>query len=183
LIRDTLLKQNRELHSPVIVSPYRFAGASSTGVWGSGYEGGYVDWISYVEIGTSGTAVDFGDLTYARKGSNAGFSDATRGVFCGGQKASPWSNVSDYITIATPSNATNFGNLTVTRVACSGCSDATRGIIGGGNSSSAVRQNVLDYFTTQTTGNATDFGNLTQSRMYVASCADSTRGVWHGGMT
>jgi hypothetical protein len=69
--------------------------------------------MQYITIATTGNAVDFGDLTVARRENVAGVSNATIGVFGGGYKSPTFYNVMDYITVATTGNATDFGDLTV----------------------------------------------------------------------
>jgi hypothetical protein len=147
------------------------------GVFGGGTTGDYSNVIDYITIATTGNAIDFGDLTVARR-NLASCASSTRGVFSGGYTGSV-SNVIDYITIATAGNATDFGDLTVARMGLASCASSTRGVFNGGYIGSA--SNVIDYITIATTGNATDFGDLTVARSYSASCASSSRGVFGGG--
>ena len=60
-------------------------------------------------IDTAGNMADFGDLLATQR-RMAGTSDATRGLFAGGEGPS---NVIQYITIATP--APDFGDLTISQ--------------------------------------------------------------------
>jgi hypothetical protein len=105
------------------------SGGGGRGVFGGGFAGGYSDVIDYVEIGSTGNATDFGDLTVARYGP-ASCSSSTRGLFAGGgiPSGSGVSNVIDYVTIASTGNATDFGDLTVTRYTHAGCSDSHGGL-------------------------------------------------------
>tara|TARA_R110002167_G_scaffold332336_1_gene539158 strand:- start:28 stop:2343 length:2316 start_codon:yes stop_codon:yes gene_type:complete len=148
------------------------------GVFGGGSTTGDVNTMDYIIIATLGNAVDFGDLTVARRALD-GVSSDVRGVFGGGENGSRL-NVMDYITIATAGNATDFGDLTVARRNVGGVSsDAGRGVFGGGYGS--TYENTMDYITIATTGNATDFGNLTVARTSPSGCNSDVRGVISGG--
>ena len=86
--------------------------------------------IDYITISSTGNAIDFGELTLARRGP-AGCSTNIRGVFAGGDTGTnPYSNVIDFLTIATIGNAQDFGDLTFTRGLHSGCSDSHGGLGG-----------------------------------------------------
>ena len=148
------------------------------GVFGGGSTTNDVNTMDYIIIATLGNAVDFGDLTVARRALD-GVSSDVRGVFGGGENGSRL-NVMDYITIATAGNATDFGDLTVARRNVGGVSsDAGRGVFGGGYGS--TYENTMDYITIATTGNATDFGNLTVARTSPSGCNSDVRGVISGG--
>jgi hypothetical protein len=123
-------------------------------------------------------AVPFGDTQNLGMG---GASDATRGVFAGGNLGTASNtNVIQYITIATTGNSTNFGQLTTSRTWTSSCASSTRSIFAGGGSFASSPQNTIDFITTATTGDATDFGDLTinSARMAVGVCSSSTRGLF-----
>ena len=86
--------------------------------------------IDYITISSTGNAIDFGELTLARR-APAGCSTNIRGVFAGGDTGTnPYSNTIDFITIATIGNAQDFGDLTFTRGLHSGCSDSHGGLGG-----------------------------------------------------
>jgi len=158
------------------------------GLFGGGYvtSPGVVNVIDYVEIATTGNAIDFGDLTVARY-AIGGCSSQTRGLFGGGDLTGPSNqNVIDYVTIASTGNAVDFGDLTVARNYMASFSSSTRGIWAGGGLGFAgdSLENVIDYVTIATTGNATDFGDLSTAQGFgVGSCSSSTRGVYGGGST
>ena len=151
------------------------------GVFAGGYmsttSNAIVNTIQFVTIDTAGNMADFGDLLATQR-RMAGTSDATRGLFAGGQGPS---NVIQYITVATPGNAIDFGDLTVSTQKCSGASDTTRSLFMGGEAPS--RSNVISYVTTQTAGNATDFGDLTQQVESGSSTNDDIYAVRGGGGT
>jgi hypothetical protein len=84
--------------------------------------------IQYITIASTGNATDFGDLTVARN-YTPGASNATRGVFCGGNDGGSGLNVMDYITIDSTGNATDFGDLPNTDFTSpAACSNAHGGL-------------------------------------------------------
>ena len=152
------------------------------GVFGRQYTPSILGKIEYLNISTTGSSQEFGELTIARH-ATAGCSSSTRGVFGGGHTGpalTPLSttNVIQYITIASLGNAIDFGDLTQDRERFHGTSNGVRGIFGGGQRGNpAADVDTIDYVTIATTGNAADFGNLTDSRMEAGACSDS-----HGGL-
>ena len=142
--------------------------------------GEFANGISYVELATTGNAVDFGDLNYSKRRESC-FSSTSRGIFAGGDE-SPSVDTIDFVTIASTGNATDFGNLTAASGMGSGCSNQTRGIVALGYVSPA-RVNTIDYITIAQTGNAVDYGDLTAAKNQLSSLASPTRGVFVGGST
>ena len=130
--------------------------------------------IEFVTIQTKGDAVDFGDLTVARR-AIAAVTNATRAVMCSGD--SPATDTMDFITMASEGNATDFGNIT--RQASgygAGGSTQTRGVITG--CSPAPDATAIDFITIASAGNAQDFGDTTYNTYLNGACSDS-----HGGLT
>jgi len=155
------------------------------GVFGGGYSTPSVQkTISYINIPTTGNAINFGDLVTARFRFGA-CSSSTRGLFGGGLNPSTLSTI-DYITIASEGNAIEFGSLSVGRAtANSSCSSSTRGLWAGGYNPSS---NVIDYVEINTLGTAQDFGDLRNlgdgsngEKIQLMSCSSPTRGIWAGG--
>lgn len=135
--------------------------------------------IEYITMASAGNAVDFGDLTLARRNMpNCGGSSDTRAVFSGGFTDSPAANVNniDYVTIATTGNATDFGDLTVARRNAGSGSSTTRCLTAGGIAASG--SNIIDYVEIATAGNATDFGDLN----YTSSEGIAGFANYHGGV-
>ena len=120
--------------------------------------------IDYVNIASTGNAVDFGDLLAVNK-YVTGCSNGTRGIFAGGSDGS-YCEVIQYITIASAANAIDFGDLSIDMHSPSACSDGTKGCIGGGTTNTGGNQTVnnIDYVNITSIGNATDFGDLTLAR-------------------
>ena len=136
--------------------------------------------INAVTIASTGNAFDFGDVTLARRSSNNGISNGTRGVFGGGARPPTDYNIIDYVQIATLGDAADFGDLLDTLGNISSCSNNVRGIYAGGGNPSYV--NTIQYITISTLGNAIDFGDLSNATAFFASaCASPTRAVFGGG--
>ena len=138
--------------------------------------GTYTRSIDYIEIQSTGNAVDFGDTSSTSVGEGAACASSTRGVQGGGSLV----NTMEFITIAVPSNTTNFGDLTVARRSLTALSSETRGIWAGGTNNPAMREEI-DFATIASAGDAADFGNLTVARRNMAPMASPTRGVMAGG--
>jgi len=141
--------------------------------------------IQYINVASTGNAVDFGDLN-TTVFSAAGMSNKVRAVFGGGyqnQPSVPAQSFMSYITIASTGNASNFGSLQVGRDRAGSVSNITRGCIcgGSGRNPSAYKEDTIGYITISSTGNASDFGNLTvaRERMMGGSC-NGIRGVLWG---
>ena len=145
------------------------------GIFGGGESPSIVDTIDYINISSFGDAVNFGDLSQARR-NLAGAADKSRGLFQGGYTPSNVDTV-DFVTIASLGDATDFGNLTESRSRTGGCNNPTRGIRAGGN----PYTNTIDYCTIQSEGNYVDFGDLTVARFGPGGMSSPTRGVFCGG--
>ena len=135
--------------------------------------------IDYVQISTLGTALDFGDLTIARRTRTGAVSSPTRGVFLGGTAPGGFFNVIEFVTIASTGDAVDFGDSLFSGAYRTGCSNAVRGLFGGGYAP-PVAINTIEYLTIATTGNATYFGDLTATYTHPSACSSSTRGVFGG---
>ncbi len=81
-------------------------------VAGGAKDGTTYNIIDYFTINSTGNAIDFGDLTLARKGLSA-LSNGTgeRGIFGSGDPVGTAKKRMDYITINTTGNATVFGSM------------------------------------------------------------------------
>jgi hypothetical protein len=136
--------------------------------------------IEYIQIQTQGNAIDFGDLSQAKRFPVA-CSSSTRGVFGGGGSPSN-TNVIEYITISSTSNSTDFGDLILPTSRGASCSSSTRGLFGGGYApATPTLSNAIDYITIASAGNSNDFGDLTVSRFGPGAFSSSSRGVFFGG--
>ena len=144
-------------------------------VFGTGTTPGNGNTFDYINMSSTGNAVDFGGSGTHDNGGVGTVSDRTRGVLGGGQ--SPVDNIIEFITISSTGDAVDFGDLTSARRFAAGAGNATRGCFGGGLDAT----DIIDYVTIQSTGNAVDFGNLVTSRGQCAGLASPTRGIFAGG--
>ena len=141
------------------------------------------NFIGSFEFATTGSSIDFANLTFTAKGS-VGLSNATRAVITRGYGA-PSLNHNDicFFTMASQQDASDFGNNQSgsTYLGC-GTASPTRGIIICGRDSSG-QSNTIEYVTISTTGNTQEFGDVFVLKNAVATCAggNSTRGVLAGG--
>ena len=141
-----------------------------------------VNIIEYVNIASTGNAIDFGDLTKGRQES-AGLSNRTRALWAGDSVPGS-NNTIDVVTIASTGDATDYGDLlTATDNAQSfgTCANATRGLWAGGYDVPAGRLNIIQYNTIDTNGNTIDFGDLTAVQSGPAGAASPTRGLFMAG--
>ncbi len=151
-------------------------GSSTRSVIAGGLGSGITNLINYVTFASAGDSLDFGDLT-APNVAMVGSSNATRGLFSGGESA----NGTQYITIASLGNAQTFGDLYANGVyRLSACASPTRALVGVGYPSGAASAEVV-YYTIASTGSSTSFGNISSSRRSAAAFSSSTRGVFGGG--
>jgi len=136
------------------------------------------DTIDFVIIATTANAIDFGNLTAERGGTQGAVSNGWRGVWGGGFEPSQVNKI-EFVTLATLSNSTDFGDLTAARSGCGRAMSTTRGLFASGGTPSAV--NTIDYITINTTGNATDFGDTTESGPNgLQGTSSNTRGIFAG---
>ena len=134
--------------------------------------------IEFILNKSTGSGIDFGDLTTATRRAS-GSSNDTRCIFAGGLTPGIVNTI-EYVTIAQTGNATDFGDLTVaTGDMAGGLNSPTRGVFAGGATPTKV--NTIQYITIASTGNATDFGDLTIVKQFCAGVSSSTRGVVSGG--
>jgi hypothetical protein len=146
------------------------------GVFAGGVPSTYTNVIQYVNISTTGNALDFGDLTIAAQ-DIAGLGSATRGIYGGFYYgASPDINTINYITFATTGNALDFGDMIAGVRARAAFNSATRGVFAGGIDPFGNAYASIEYITIATTGNGTNFGNLSNSSRAVG-CSSPVRGL------
>jgi hypothetical protein len=128
--------------------------------------------IDYINIASTGNAIDFGDFSSTTQEGGA-LGSSTRGIYFGGD---PANNTIQYITIASTGNPTDFGDTTGVSKHGIGGADTTRGIMYLGMGSPA-RVNTINYITTASTGNALDFGDATDDNYDGAGMCSPTRMV------
>ena len=168
---------------------YRMGGGGSSstrGIFmgGRGAPGGYHNIIQYIQIQTTGNALDFGDLLIGGRGQGCTINSPTR-VFCTGN--GPYTGDIQYVNISSKGNAINFGNNTWAGGYQCGCSNSVRGVICGGYQfPGSFLSNQKSYIIMASDGEAVEFGELTQGAGdglgYAYSGATQTRGCVLGGM-
>ncbi len=166
-----------------------YRGGRGRGIFAGGYTpSGHTNTMNYIEIATTGNAVDFGDLVTFNSGSTGSSSNSIRGVFNGGDVPNNINTMS-YTVISSSGGVADFGDMSyVTRDGPFGAGDNTRGVLGGsaggpsnmgGPAGKGV--NYIDYITFATTGDSSEFGTLTIKRRGMSACSSPTRTVFGGG--
>ena len=147
---------------------------------GRGNPGSPHNVIQYVEISTTGNALDFGDLLVLGRGQGSGFSSPTRGFSHGN---APYTADIQIVTIASKGNATKWGDNTYGGGYQCGNSNTVRGSIAGGYQfPGAAIQGGKSYVIMASEGNAIDFGGLSDFRVgYAYRASSNTRGFVAGG--
>ena len=120
--------------------------------------------IDYVNISSTGNAVDFGDLLQG--GSDGirrcgGLSNATRGLFAGGESTpTGQKDIISFITMASLGDAQDFGDLSDgASQSDNGASSSVRGVF----HLTSPANTTLHFLTINTLGNSNDFGDMTSS--------------------
>ena len=133
--------------------------------------------IEYVTISTLGNSATNGVLLDGRTELPSAASNATRGIFFGGETQPGGSilNRIQYLEIASLGNTIDFGDLTTATRQGGACASPTKAVYGGGLAPGST--DTIEYVQIMSTGNATDFGNLTTSRATYQGCSNG-----HGGL-
>ena len=144
------------------------------GLWGGGGPSATTT-IDFVNVDTTGNAIDFGDLL-GNENYTRGYGNRTRGLWA--QSVGPVSDLIEFITIAQQGNSQDFGNLT--QSSQSGChtGDSTRCVFFEGINPTT---NVISYVTIASTGDAVDFGDMLQGVRHTCAVQSQTRGIVPGG--
>jgi len=165
------IKNNYDNRRAFITRPDRLVEAG-------GFDPSLTKTMTTMQMQSSSTSTDFGDLVETRNLSMAtGASNTTRGLFYGGEVSGNSTGV-DALSMASTGNATDFGDLTVARGYSSATSNGIRALCGGGNTPVS---NVIDFASIASFGNFTDFGNLSVSRNTANGICSPVRGVFAGG--
>ena len=168
-------------HMVMPSGPTEMRGGRGRGVIAGGDNPTFLSSMEFVEIATTGSSTDFGDMSEAKR-NLTGASSSIRGLMFGGQ-TSPSPNAPiisiEYTTISSSGGGNDFGDLATSHVDGAGVTSEIRGFVcGGGN----TYQNVIDFVTIASTGDSTDFGDLTEfGRQLNAGCESPTRGIIMGG--
>ena len=157
--------------------------SSTRGVWAGGYNNTLspstsVNTMDYVQIGTLGNALDFGDMRQKQYNHTAA-SSPTRGFIFSGSLGD--GNEIQMSNIAsTGETMTEVGVTATDTGSMMACANSVRAVIfGGGNPVT----DLIQRFGMSSLGNAVEFGNLSAIRMLGAAVADGTRAVSVSGRT
>jgi hypothetical protein len=167
-----------EFYNGIEWRQFTVSGASGRGVFVGGASP-VSSIMDYVNISTTGNAVNFGNLQTA--GGNGGsIASSTRGVVA--RQNAPATTI-EYITIASAGNGITFGSLAALTKSSVASSSSTRGLFFGGYSPITTGgTNIIEYIQISTLGNALDFGDLTRNVVAPASCSSPTRVLLAGGV-
>jgi hypothetical protein len=155
---------------------FTVTGASGRGVFAGGAVGpANSSLIEYINISSTGNAINFGNLTSARR-FTTGCASETRGIIHGGTGVT----AIDYITIASEGNGISFGTISNNRAGTASASSSTRGLFAGGYQP-AIPVNNIEYIQISTLGNPVDFGDLFTGRYGNSGCSSPTRAIFGGG--
>ena len=140
---------------------------------------GLSDVIQFVNVETTGNAIDFGDLLNAKQ-EGAALGGPLRAFYFGGDTQN---TVIEFVTFSSLGNSTDFGDPTHASKSGMGCADRTRGILALGYQAPSGRSNVINYITMSTSGNAIDFGDISDPAYAGGGFDSPTRGLFVIGST
>ena len=168
------------------VGPTEYRGGRGRGIVAGGKTPTYLKSMEYVEISTTGNAINFGDLSEAKVNLSSA-SSSTRGVVIGGQ-ISPGNYATrglEYVTISSQGGASDFGDLRPTYFSMNsaGVTSNIRGFACGAlNVPGQLYSKEIDYITIASLGDMTNWGELSHTgRQLNAGCESATRGIIGGG--
>ena len=133
--------------------------------------------IDYINVDSTGNAIDFGNLIITKYQSHA-CASRVRAYWAGGEGPGTTKAI-DTVVIASTGNATDYGDLVNNVKSNPGFSNSTRGFSIGGENPGAV--NIIEYFALTSTGQGIDFGDTIKDRTIPFAVSNSTRGVYGGG--
>ena len=150
--------------------------SSTRGVWAGGYNNTLspspsVNTMDYVQIGTLGTALDFGDMRQKQYNHTAASSPTKGFIFSGSLGDGNEIQMSNIAS--TGESMTEVGVTAHDQGSMAACSNSVRAVIFGGSPSITMIQS----FDMISLGNAVVFGDLSAVRMLGAAVADGTRAV------
>ena len=134
--------------------------------------------IQFINLTTTGNAVDFGDDSKNIKWCS-GAGSRTRAIWSGSYNPATTDNIR-FSTYASQGDTIDFGDMSYTAIFNSSASDSTRVVMFGGSQSPA-RVNTMEYITITHLGNSVDFGDMTYINNYATAFGSPTRGVFSGG--
>ena len=153
-------------------SPQEQTGGTRGLFMGQHADPAYTNTCCYINIETTGNALDFGDFVEMTK-QHGGCGSRTRAFTFGGKHPANNDEI-QYATFASPGNFADFGDLSAARRGLGCFSDSTRGIASGGYAS---WYNTIEYITMASLGNAVDFGDLIAPTWGAGGMSSPTRGL------
>ena len=143
--------------------------------------------LEYFNMDSTGSAVDFGDLTNLHY-TGATTQSSTRGFFQGGQNSpnSPYyTDMISAITTASLGTYQDWGDLLTQKSnQQAGFGNSTRGIdAGGADQPYTGFMNTIQFYSVVTAGNAVNFGDLSTVHENITGTSDSTRGLIASGQS
>ncbi len=156
--------------------------SSTRGVWAGGYNNTLspksVNTMDYVQIGTLGNALDFGDMRQKQYNHTAASSPTKGFIFSGSLGDGNEIQMSNIAS--TGQTMTEVGVTATDTGSMMACANSVRAVIfGGGNPVT----DLIQRFEMSSLGNAVEFGNLSGIKMLGAAVADGTRAVSVSGRT
>ena len=152
-----------------------YGGGNASPVWGTK--------IDYINIATTGNAIEFGTMANPVSSSMAGASRTRAVWFAGNQPGAPHSPYIQKIEFASTGNSVNFGTMMQARWGGGTCSNGIRAVTAGGSNSGDENNgnNWIEYITISEGGTGQDFGDLSTSGVYLDGVSSPTRGVLYTG--
>jgi len=139
-----------------------------------------VDTIEYINISSTGNAINFGDAA-VQAGTAGACSDSTRGIQGGGQiDGGTTADILRFIIASTGTAVDSGADLLSAGSYVEALSSSTRAVFVGGTPPGS---NVLQFTEIQSLGDTVDFGNLNNNVFGEGTCCDGVRGVIFGGTT
>ena len=169
----------------VPVGPTEFRGGRGRGVMG-----GSTNVIDYVEIATTGNAIDFGDLTETERLRPSACASSTRGIFAHGRDHPLYFATADYVTISSQGGSSEWGDMMRGKWSGVAASNATRGLFmggyfpgtSGGEGSDIRNMKKIEFIEIASQGSAGDFGEIiANGNRSAGGVASPTRAVFMGG--
>jgi hypothetical protein len=145
-------------------------------VFGAGINPSNVQTTDYVNVSSTGNAINFGNLTQTGGAYRTACASRTKGVFFNAQN----STGVDKIIIASTGSAASFGAAPNDYNQAASVSNSVKGFRVGGSDAGVTYDNIYQIIF-ESEGEYVDFGNLVGGRLTFQGVNSSTRGVFAGG--
>jgi hypothetical protein len=145
-------------------------------VFGAGINPSNVQTTDYINVSSTGNAINFGNLTQTGGAYRTACASRTKGVFFNAQN----STGVDKIIIASTGSAASFGAAPNDYNQCASVSNSVKGFRIGGSDAGVTYDNIYQIIF-ESEGQYVDFGNMVGGRLTFQGLNSSTRGVLAGG--